>query len=63
MHKDNIDLWQHSHVFGQEQKRSGEKRTLIVVALTLVMMIWEIAAGWSYGDHTDLLPEKRSDQN
>lgn len=49
MHKDNIDLWQHSHVFGQEQKRSGEKRTLIVVALTLVMMIWEIAAGWSYG--------------
>ncbi|GAB3684452.1 CDF family Co(II)/Ni(II) efflux transporter DmeF [Salinisphaera aquimarina] len=49
MHKNNIGLWQHSHSFGQEQKRSGEKRTLIVVALTLVMMIWEIAAGWSYG--------------
>ena len=31
------------------QVRSGEKRTLIVVALTAVMMVIEIAAGLIYG--------------
>lgn len=49
MHERMIDEWRHSHVFGQDQKRSGETRTLIVVALTLAMMVWEITAGWLYG--------------
>jgi len=39
----------HDHVFDQDRKRSGEKRTLIVVAMTAVMMVVEIAAGLAYG--------------
>lgn len=49
MHQRNIARWRHDHTFGQDQKRSGETRTLIVVVLTLAMMVWEIAAGWLYG--------------
>jgi len=49
MHEKDISNWHHDHAFGQDQKRSGEKRTLIVVGLTLVMMVWEIAAGLVYG--------------
>ncbi len=41
--------WQHDHVFGQDQVKAGEKRTLIVVALTAIMMVVEIAAGLIYG--------------
>lgn len=39
----------HSHTFGQDIPRTGEKRTLIVVFLTLTMMVVEIAAGIIYG--------------
>jgi cation diffusion facilitator family transporter len=49
MHHHQFDKWQHDHVFGQDRKRSGETRTLIVVGLTLVMMVWEILAGILYG--------------
>jgi len=49
MHHERLDHWQHNHVFGQDQKRSGETRTLIVVGLTLAMMVWEILAGIVYG--------------
>ena len=49
MHQNNIDSWQHDHRFGQDQKRSGESRTLIVVAITLAMMVLEISAGVLYG--------------
>jgi cation diffusion facilitator family transporter len=49
MHENDSSKWHHDHAFGQDQKRSGEKRTLIVVGLTLVMMVWEIAAGLAYG--------------
>lgn len=41
--------WQHDHVFGQDQVKAGEKRTLIVVILTAIMMVVEIAAGLIYG--------------
>ncbi|WP_245880079.1 CDF family Co(II)/Ni(II) efflux transporter DmeF [Zobellella taiwanensis] len=44
-----LDQWQHDHTFGQNHKRSGELRTLIVVGLTLAMMVWEITAGVIYG--------------
>ncbi|MDA0590650.1 MAG: CDF family Co(II)/Ni(II) efflux transporter DmeF [Planctomycetota bacterium] len=37
--------WLEDHSFGQEQKRPGEARTLVVVGLTAVMMIVEVAAG------------------
>lgn len=41
--------WAHDHVFGQDKQRPGERRTLIVVAITGVMMIVEIAAGMRFG--------------
>ncbi|MGB1519691.1 MAG: cation diffusion facilitator family transporter [Limisphaerales bacterium] len=41
--------WKHDHCFGQDQKKPGEARTLVVIALTAGMMVIEIAAGWAYG--------------
>lgn len=35
----------HDHVFGQDQRRPGEARTLAVFALTVITMVVEIAAG------------------
>lgn len=49
MHSDSLDDWAHDHVFGQDRVKPGEKRTLIVVALTAVMMVAEIAAGLAFG--------------
>ncbi len=40
---------QHSHTFGQEVKRPGEKRTLIVIGITAVMMVVELIAGTLFG--------------
>lgn len=37
--------WLEDHSFGQDQKRPGEARTLIVVGVTAVMMIVEVTAG------------------
>lgn len=39
----------HSHVFGQDQRRSGERRTLVVVFLTAITMVAEISAGIAFG--------------
>lgn len=39
----------HDHRFGQEVARPGERRTLLVIGLTAVMMVIEIAAGVAYG--------------
>lgn len=39
----------HSHSFGQDRPRDGERRTLIVVIITLTMMVVEIIAGILYG--------------
>mgnify|MGYP005851822403 CR=1 FL=1 len=39
----------HDHIFGQDQRRAGESRTLIVIALTAVTMVVEIVAGWLFG--------------
>jgi cation diffusion facilitator family transporter len=49
MHTNSIAKWQHTHVFGQDQVRSGERRTLIVVIITGIMMIAEILVGIFYG--------------
>ncbi|MCF8039962.1 MAG: CDF family Co(II)/Ni(II) efflux transporter DmeF [Desulfohalobiaceae bacterium] len=49
MHKNNLHLWQHSHTFGQDRKRPGEKRTLMVIALTGTMMCIEIVTGLLFG--------------
>lgn len=39
----------HDHTFGHANKRPGEARTLIVIAITAVMMVVEIAAGLAFG--------------
>lgn len=49
MHSDKLHLWQHSHTFGQELSHPGESRTLIVVAITGIMMVIEIVAGILFG--------------
>jgi cation diffusion facilitator family transporter len=49
MHYDNIHRWEHAHAFGQEQRRPGEWRTMIVIVITTVMMLVEIVAGMLYG--------------
>ena len=49
MHTDNLDSWQHDHVFDHNQKKAGESRTLVVVIITAVMMVIEITAGLVYG--------------
>lgn len=45
----NLSPWQHSHTFGQESKRPGEARTLIVIGITGAMMVVEIVAGVLFG--------------
>ncbi len=49
MHNNNLHLWQHSHTFGQELKRPGELRTLIVIGITGTMMTVEIVSGILFG--------------
>ena len=39
----------HDHVFDQDQRRPGERRTLIVIVLTAATMVLEIAAGLVFG--------------
>ena len=49
MKSDNQLELRHDHSFGQDKKRSGENRTVIVILLTAAMMGIEIAAGLAYG--------------
>jgi cation diffusion facilitator family transporter len=49
MHFDNLYLWQHAHTFDQDRRRPGERRTIIVIALTGSMMAVEITAGIVFG--------------
>ena len=49
MHTNSVAKWQHTHVFGQDQVRSGEKRTLMVVIITATMMVVEILVGIFFG--------------
>ncbi len=39
----------HAHVLGQDRPTAGESRTLIVVVVTAITMVVEIAAGMVYG--------------
>lgn len=41
--------WNHDHTFGQDRKKPGEPRTLLVALLTAATMVLEIAAGIAYG--------------
>jgi cation diffusion facilitator family transporter len=49
MHSHSVDRWTHDHVFLGHQHARNERRTWVVVALTTVMMVAEIAAGSLFG--------------
>jgi cation diffusion facilitator family transporter len=49
MHKGSLDRWHHDHAFAQDKRRPGESRTLIVIAMTALMMLVEIFAGAKFG--------------
>jgi cation diffusion facilitator family transporter len=49
MHSHSIDQWKHDHVFLGSQHARNERRTWVVVALTAIMMVGEIMAGWLSG--------------
>lgn len=46
---ENTPIKQHDHTFGQDVKRRGESRTLIVIAITAAMMAVELVAGIVFG--------------
>ncbi len=49
MHMNDMSPWAHDHLFGQDQARPGERRTLVIVVVTAVFMVVEIIAGLYYG--------------
>ena len=49
MHTESIERWVHDHTFGQDRRRSAEKRTLVVSVVTVLTMIVEIGAGIAFG--------------
>lgn len=49
MHNESIEPWVHDHVFGQDIPKAGERQTKIVIGITAVMMVVEIAAGFLFG--------------
>ena len=44
-----LDSWRHEHVYLGEHHARNERRTWLVIALTAITMIVEIAAGWAFG--------------
>jgi cation diffusion facilitator family transporter len=49
MHLDDLAPWRHTHTFETDVPARGERRTRWVVAITLGMMLVEIAAGLAFG--------------
>src|SRR3954451_20424381 len=49
MHSHSIDQWTHDHAFLGDKHDENERRTWLVVVLTLVMMVGEIVAGSFFG--------------
>ena len=49
MHSHSLDNWTHDHVFLGAAHARNERRTWFVVALTVVMMVAEIAGGSLFG--------------
>jgi len=44
-----MENWQHEHTFGQDKRRPGESRTIVVIVITALTMLVEIVAGINYG--------------
>ena len=51
MHTHSLDRLTHAHAFLGERHDENERRTWIVVGLTLAMMVAEIAGGAAFGRH------------
>jgi cation diffusion facilitator family transporter len=49
MHTESVERWVHDHIFGQDQRKSSEKRTLIVSVITVLTMFVELGAGIAFG--------------
>lgn len=49
MHTESLAQWQHDHTFSQDRKKPGELRTIIVIVVTSVMMVVEVATGVAFG--------------
>ena len=49
MHADLMDGWTHNHVFLGANHARNERRTRIVIALCLTMMVAEIGGGILFG--------------
>ena len=49
MHHHSIQRWRHEHVFLGERHQGHERRTWLVVALTVVTMVAEIIGGTLFG--------------
>lgn len=49
MHTKSVEPWAHDHTFGQDRRRTGERRTIVVIVITAVTMAVEIAAGIAFG--------------
>ncbi len=49
MKEHHVKTWRHPHSFGLDTQQEGEKRTLIVLVITLITMVIEIAAGIAFG--------------
>ena len=45
MHTHTLDDWRHDHVFLGSKHDENERRTWLVVGLTALMMVVEIAGG------------------
>lgn len=48
MHSSTLNQWQHSHSFKVENPQ-GEKRTKLVILITVIMMTVEISTGYLFG--------------
>lgn len=44
-----MDKWKHNHVFDQNRIREGERKTLLVIGLTITMMLIEVISGMIFG--------------
>ena len=42
-------IFEHDHSFGQDKKKPGELKTILVIVITFTMMIVEITAGLAFG--------------
>jgi cation diffusion facilitator family transporter len=49
MHTHSVEPWTHDHVFLGHRHLRNERRTWLVVAITAIMMVGEIAAGSFFG--------------